>query len=126
MQLAELGILLLQLGEGELLDSELLRDLRLERIALADELAILVVAVGAEPVEHLGLLRRVERDGLEQHRFAAHLGGIVLEHLEATNMIVGSRQQADAALQVHGTHSLEAPPHADAPGRRFSGNFVCE
>jgi len=126
LKLFEVGILLLKLGVSELLDRDLLGDLGFECLALAEKLAVLVVTIRLEACDHLVLLDLVQGDGLQKHGFAVHLGNVVLEHLQPTSMVVGLGQEADAVLEIDGTHTLEPPPNSNPLGGRLSRYFVGE
>ena len=65
-------------------------------------------------------------DGLEDHALPLCLADIVFDHLEPSHMVVGLRQQADAALEIDSAHSLEPTPDADPLRRRLGRNLVCE
>src|SRR3546814_9011449 len=90
------------LFRSELVDSDLFGDLGLEISAATEELAVFLVAVGLEAGQHLLLLPAVQRHGLEDHSLALHPGDVVLQHLQAADMVIGLGQQADPALQKIG------------------------
>src|SRR5208282_5907647 len=126
LKLFQIHVILLELGVCEVLGGCLLGDLALEVVALVDQFAIGIVAIGFEAGNDLLLLRLIECCGLEDHRLAAHLGDVVFEHLQASHMIFGLWQQANAVLQIDPTHALEATPKRNPLRRRFRGHFVGE
>src|SRR5207253_1090938 len=105
-------------------DSALLRYLRFEIVAAADEFLISLVPLGGEPGDHFLLLRAVKPDGLEENRIAIHRGDLVLQHLQTAHMRIDLRQQTDAALQIDRAESLQLAPKRDATLRRFGRHLV--
>lgn len=121
-QLFEILVVFLELGIGEVLGRGFLGDLRFEIRAFVDELTIGLVAIGREAADDLVLLGPVEADGFRQHRLSASRLDLVLDDLQAAQMIVGPRQQADAALEIDRARGLELPPKRDALDGRFRWN----
>jgi hypothetical protein len=106
LELDQLLLVLLKLGEGEVRDG--LCDLGREGDALLDELLVVVVAVGVEARDDLLLLLLIEADRREQQRLALGLRDLVLHDFQATQKVVGFRQHADAALQINGAGAAPA------------------
>ncbi len=113
MELLEVGIFLFELCIGEFVYCIFLRDLGFENGALSKKFAVLCVAILFEARDHLFFLASVQCDRFQDHGFAPHLGDVVFEHLQPTNVIVGLGQQADAILQIDPSHALQPPPQSD-------------
>src|SRR3954452_6853609 len=92
LQLLQVDVVFLKLGIGEVLRGGFLGDLRLEIVALIDQLAVGLVAIRLEAADDLFFLAAIERDGFQDDRVAADFSDIVFQHLEPAGMVVGLRQ----------------------------------
>lgn len=68
----------------------------------------------------------IQRDGFQNQRITPHLGDVVLQHLQAPDVVIGFGKQAHPALHIDGAHALELSPQADAFFGRFGRDFVGE
>jgi hypothetical protein len=107
---------ILEFGIGEVLCRCLLGDLAL----------VGVVPIRPEAGDDLLLPASVEGDGLQDHRLAIHLGDVVLPYFQPSHVVVDLGEEADAVLQIDGTHALEASPEGHPLGRRLGRDLVRE
>src|SRR6516225_12279552 len=110
LQLFQLDIIFFELVVCEVPRGGLFRDIGFEIVAFVDELAIGIIPVGLETGDDLLPLNSVECGGFQDHRIAAHLRDVVLQHLEPPRMVVGLGQEAHAILQINGAHAFQPPP----------------
>ena len=126
LQLFQLDVVLFELVVSKVLRGGFPGDFGFKIVAFVDQLAVGVVPIGFEAGENLFLLQTVEGNGFENYRLPAHLGNVVLDHLEPPRVVVGPRQKAHAILQIDGPHPLQPSPQADALCCRLSRNLVCQ
>jgi hypothetical protein len=117
-------VILLKLGIGKLAGRGLTLDLGFESTAPLQELGIGFIPIPVEASDQLFLLGAIQTNGFKEDGLARHLGNVVFDHLEPTLMLVGLRQQTDAALEVDGAQAFDLPPECDALLGRLRRDFV--
>ena len=126
LQFLQVDIVFFKFRIGEMVGLGFLGNLGFEVLTFAEKLDILFVAVSLEASNYLVFLCLVQSNGFEKDRLARHFGDLILDHFEATGVVVGSGQQTNAVLKVDGSHALEPTPKGDSLLGGFCGDFICE
>jgi hypothetical protein len=125
-QLGHLRLLLVELGERELLDRELVVDLAEELHALAGELAVLGVARLLPGRQQPAVVAVAERFGAQRRDLPADLRQYPAQAVDIAREPVGIRQRDDGLLHVQRARAAQLPPHRDARPRLVRGQPVQE
>jgi hypothetical protein len=127
LELVELRLLLLKLGRGELLDLELMIDLREELSTLRDQLGVLAVPRGVPGLDETTGVLVLERPAADGEALTAELGHQGAESLERRPEALRVGEGHDRLLEMQRPRAAHLAPHGDPrPRGGIGGQLVGE
>lgn len=112
-ELLELGLLLLELGVGELLDLELVCDLEQESLTDGYELGVLGVAGRVPGIDELGSVEIAKWLPQYRERLPTDLGDQIAKLLERRAEVVGMRERDHGLLKMERARPTDFSPDRD-------------